>query len=157
MVTCFRWRLGIPLTPQPRSPGPPVLPPMETRQSELIRVLQSLAAELPNPDWLALVDGNGLIMACIPDQPVVGEDRISAMAAASLIMADRVLEEIEGGRLRFASIAGAKRQLLTVALGAERLLSIGLGPEVPAQATFASLTRWVPELIQALKRSFVVS
>jgi len=72
-------------------------------------------------------------------------------------MADRVLEEIEGGRLRFASIAGAKRQLLTVALGAERLLSIGLGPEVPAQATFASLTRWVPELIQALKRSFVVS
>ena len=80
---------------------------METRQSELIRVLQSLEAELPNPDWVALVDGNGLIMACIPDQPVVGEDRISAMAAASLIMADRVLEEIEGGRLRFASIAGA--------------------------------------------------
>src|SRR3970040_1869598 len=100
---------------------------METRQSELIRVLQSLAAELPNPDWVALVDGNGLIMACIPDAPVVGGGRISAMAAASLIMADRVLEEIEGGRLRFASIAGAKRQLLTVALGAERLLSIRVG------------------------------
>src|SRR3990170_4678840 len=122
LVTCFRWGLRIPLAPQPRSSGPPVQPPMETRQSELIRVLQSLAAELPNPDWVALVDGNGLIMAGIPDQPVVGEDRISAMAAASMIMADRVLEEIEGGRLRFASIAGARRQLLTVALGAERLL-----------------------------------
>lgn len=130
---------------------------METRQSELIRVLQGLASELPDPDWVALVDSDGLIMACIPDRPVVGEDRISAMTAASLIMADRVLEEIEGGRLRFASIAGAKRQQLTVALGSERLLSIGLGPEVPAQATFASLTRWVPELIAALKRSFVVS
>src|SRR4030067_1020258 len=111
---------------------------METRQSELVRVLQALAAELPNRDGVALVDSNGLIMAPIPDQPVVGEDRLPAMAAASLIMADRVLEEIEGGRLRFASIAGAQRQLLTVALGAERLLSIG--PEAAGRHAAAAPT-----------------
>src|SRR4030067_94710 len=105
-----RGRRRIPWAPQPRSSGPPVQPPMETRQSELIRVLQSLAAELPNPDWVALVDGKGLIIACIPAQPAVGEDRISAMAAASLLMADRGLEGIGGGGLRFARIAGAKRQ-----------------------------------------------
>lgn len=128
---------------------------MTTRQSELLRVLDSLADELPDPDWVALVDDNGLIVACIPEAPVVGQDRISAMTAASVIMAERVLGEIEGGRMRYATVAGSNRQLLTVVLSADRLLAIGLGPEVPAQGTFAVLTHWVPEILAVLKRSFV--
>lgn len=130
---------------------------MTTRQSELLRVLGALADELPDPDWVALVDDNGLIVACIPEAPVVGQDRISAMTAASVIMAERVLGEIEGGRMRYATVAGSNRQLLTVVLSAERLLAIGLGPEVSAQGTFAALTHWVPEILAVLKRSFVAS
>lgn len=130
---------------------------MTTRQSELLRVLGQLADELPNPDWVALVDDNGLIVACLPEAPVIGQDRISAMTAASVIGAERVLGEIEGGRMRYATVAGSKRQLLTVVLSADRLLAIGLGPEVPAQNTFAALTRRVPELLAVLKRSFVAS
>lgn len=128
---------------------------MTTRQSELLRVLGQLADELPSPDWVALVDDNGLIVACLPEAPVIGQDRISAMTAAATIMTERVLEEIEGGRMRYATVAGSKRQLLTVVLSQERLLAIGLGPEVPAQATFAALTRWVPDILAVLKRSFV--
>ncbi len=128
---------------------------METRQAELLRILNQIADDLPNPDWVALVDDNGLVVACIPEEPVVGQDRISAMTAASVIMADRVLGEIEGGKLRFASISGSERQQITVALGRNRLLTIGVAPEVFAQTLFAAITRWVPELMQALKRSFV--
>ena len=128
---------------------------METRQAELLRILNQIAADLPNPDWVALIDDNGLIVACIPDDPVVSQDRISAMTAHSVMSADRVLEEIEGGKLRFATMAGSKRQQITVALSRDRLLSIGVGPEVFAQTTFAALTRWVPELMRALTRSFM--
>ena len=130
---------------------------MATRQDELLEVLSQMADEMPNPDWVALVDGNGLIVSCIPETPVVGQDQISAMTAASIIMGERVLDEIEGGQMRYTSIAGANRQMLSVVLSNDRVLAIGLGPEVPAQATFASLTRWVPEILQVLSKSFVTS
>lgn len=127
---------------------------MATRQSELQRVLGLLSKELPEPLWVALVDGDGLIVACVPSNPPVGSDRISAMAAASQLMGERVLGEIEGGSLRFASIAGSLRQHLTVVVKRDHLLSIGLGPEVPAQATFGPLGRWVPELLHVLNMRF---
>ena len=130
---------------------------MATRQSELLDALGKMADELPDPDWVALVDDNGLIVACIPESPVVGHDRIAGMTAASVIMAERVLEEIDGGQMRYTSIAGANRQMLSVVLSRDRVLAIGLGPEVPAQATFASLTRWVPEILAVLNKSFVTS
>jgi len=129
---------------------------MVTRQSELHRVLGRMADELPSPEWVALVDNDGLIVACIPEQPAIDQERISAMAAASMIMGERVLGEIEGGQMRYSSIAGSRRQLLTVMLSRDRLLAIGLGPEVAAQATFSALTRWVPEILAVLKRSFVM-
>ena len=130
---------------------------MATRQDELLEVLSQMADEMPDPDWVALVDGNGLIVSCIPETPVVGQDQISAMTAASIIMGERVLDEIEGGQMRYTSIAGANRQMLSVVLSSDRVLAIGLGPEVPAQATFASLTRWVPEILHVLSKSFVTS
>ncbi|HEX9597114.1 MAG TPA: roadblock/LC7 domain-containing protein [Anaerolineales bacterium] len=128
-----------------------------TRQSELMRVLNAIAQMMPHADWVALVDRDGLIVACVPSEPEVDAEGISAMTAASVMMGERVLGEIDGGKLRYASIAGSERQQLTVVLGQDHLLSIGLKPEVPAQATFAPLSRWVPELLQALKRSFLES
>ena len=125
---------------------------MVTRQSELMRVLGSLADELPNPHWVALVDQQGLVMACVPAEPEVDPDGFSAMTAASVMMGDRVLGEIDGGQLYYANVAGSKRQLLTVVLSPERLLSIGLGPDIPARATFGPVSKWVPELMQALKK-----
>ena len=68
---------------------------MATRQDELLEVLSQMADEMPDPDWVALVDGNGLIVSCIPETPVVGQDQISAMTAASIIMCERVLDEID--------------------------------------------------------------
>ena len=122
-----------------------------TRQSELERVLNNLAADLPDPLWVALVDDQGLVLACVPEQPVVEEDRVSAMTAAVVTMGERVLREVDGGSLRFANIAGSERQYLMVLLNPNRLLSIGLAPRITAQATFKPLSRWVPELLKALR------
>ncbi len=127
---------------------------METRQSELLRVLGLLAEDLPGPDWVALVDHQGLVVACVPSSPAVEEERISAMTAALFSMGERVLGEVEGGDLRYASVAGSARQYLLVVLGRDNLLSIGLNPDLPAQVTFGPLSRWVPELMRALKKRF---
>ncbi len=124
---------------------------MVTREDELQRVLGELCDELPEPLWAALVDDDGLIMACVPGEPPVNPDRISAMTAAAVLTGDRVLNEIEAGQLRYATFSGAHRQVMTVVLGEGRHLSLGMNPDVRAQSTFAPLSRWVPELMKTLK------
>jgi predicted regulator of Ras-like GTPase activity (Roadblock/LC7/MglB family) len=128
---------------------------MVTRQSELLRVLGLLANELPNPHWVALVDSDGLVVACVPPEPPINPERISAMTAAFVMTCDRVLEEIEGGQYRYASVAGSNLQLLAVQLSEDRFLSIGLGPEIPPRNTFSLLSRRIPELMHALQMRFV--
>lgn len=127
---------------------------MVTRQSELLRVLGQIANELPQPQWVALVDSNGLVMSCVPTSPVVPADTIAAMTAALAQLGQRSLTELEGGRLRVINVTGAKRQLVLVLLKGEHLLSVGLGPDVPAQTVFAPLSRWIPELLEVLDRRF---
>ena len=130
---------------------------MVTRQSELIRVLETIAEELPEPLWVALVDNDGLLVACVPSQPPVSVDQISAMTAALALTALRVLVEINAEEFRYSSVAGSERQLLLVALDGKRFLSIGLGPDVVVQATFRPLSRRVAELLKILKMRFSVS
>jgi predicted regulator of Ras-like GTPase activity (Roadblock/LC7/MglB family) len=124
---------------------------MVTRQSELHKALGKLAADLPQADWVALVDYDGLIVACVPPEPAVEAERISAMTAAAVMMGERVLKEIDGGTLRIASISGSRRQQITVALGKDRLLTIGMGPEAAVQSTYGPVSKWVPELIRILR------
>jgi len=130
---------------------------MVTRQSELIRVLETIAEELPDPLWVALVDDDGLLVACVPSQPPVSVDQISAMTAALALTALRVLVEINAEEFRYSSVAGSERQLLLVALDGKRFLSIGLGPDVVVQATFRPLSRRVAELLKILKMRFSAS
>ncbi len=130
---------------------------MVTRQSELIRVLETIAEELPDPLWVALVDDDGLLVACVPSQPPVNVDQISAMTAALALTAIRVLGEINADEFRYSNVAGSERQLLLVALDGKRFLSIGLGPDVVVQTTFRPLSRRVAELLKILKMRFSVS
>jgi len=130
---------------------------MVTRQSELIRVLETMAEELPDPLWVALVDDDGLLVACVPSQPPVSVDQISAMTAALALTALRVLGEIDAEEFRYSSVTGSERQLLLVALDGKRFLSIGLGPDVVVQTVFRPLSRRVAELLKVLKMKFSVS
>ena len=123
---------------------------MVTRQSELLRVLGDLAGDLPDPIWVALVDDDGLVLACVPQEPPINPDRISAMAAAAVIMGERALNEVEGGELRYITISGADRQIMNVAVGEGHWLSIGFLPQVRAQATFAPLSKGVPQVVKIL-------
>lgn len=123
---------------------------MVTRQSELLRVLGHLKEELNNPHWVALIDGRGLVMACVPDEPPVDIERVSAMAAALATSGERVVNEIAGGILRFVCVVGSRRQQLIVFLNMDCVLSLGLEPEISPRSTFKPLARWAPEIMQVL-------
>lgn len=128
--------------------------PMITRESELIRVLTQIRAELGQPAWVALVDDDGLMVACVPEAPALGSERIAAMTVAGVLPAGRVLAEVEGGKMRFVTFAGSKAQVLIVAVDRKRFLSIGLNPTASAQSTFGPLSNRVPELLEILKKRY---
>lgn len=127
---------------------------MVTRQSELQRVLSQIAGELEDPLWVALVDEDGFIVGCVPPNPPIDGERISAMAAAVVGLAERVMQEIDGGVTHYVSVVGSARQHLILVLNEDRFLSIGLSPEVPARSTFGALRRWVPEIFSVLQKRF---
>ncbi len=127
---------------------------MENRETALEGLLDGLSQELEMPHWTALVDSDGLVMACVPPDPQVEVERISAMTASIVTSAERLLQEIEGGQFRFVSVSGSKRKQLTIALSKELYLSIGLPPDVHEQATFKPVGRWGPEIVAALIRPF---
>jgi predicted regulator of Ras-like GTPase activity (Roadblock/LC7/MglB family) len=127
---------------------------MVTRESELIRVLSAIQDELGQTIWVALVDDDGLMVACVPESPALGLERIAAMTAAGVLPATRVLGEVNGGKMRFATFAGSKAQVLIIAVDQKRYLSIGLSPQVSAQSTFGPLSNRVPELLTILKKRY---
>jgi len=125
---------------------------MVTRESELLRVLGALEEAMPKAHWIALVDSDGLPLACVPEEPPVKVDNIAAISAAAMLTGQRVLNETDGGPLRFTTIAGAKRQVLIVLVDAQRYLAIGLEPDRPSTSTFGVLARWVPEILTIVKK-----
>ena len=127
---------------------------MVTRQSELLRVLGRLKDDLVNPHWVALIDEGGLVLACVPDEPPVDIERVSAMTATLAVSGERVIGEIAGGRLRYVCVAGSQRQQLIVLLSVECVISLGLDPDVSPRSTFKPLARWATEIMQVLQMKF---
>lgn len=125
-----------------------------TRQDELIRILTSLADSFTDVYWIALVDHEGLVMACVPPKPEVSPESIAAMTAAMATTVERIMDEIDGGQLRYSSIVGSKRHHVTILLPEGRLLTIGLPPDVSPQKTFQPIRQWIPELLNVLKMRF---
>lgn len=128
-----------------------------TRQDELITVLNSLAVDVKSAKWISLVDGDGFVVASVPPDISVDQDRISAMAAAMVTTAERAIKEIEGGRLRYINLAGSNSQNLIVILNDDRLLSIGLPPDARPQSAFGPMLKWVPKIVEVLSRKFTAS
>ena len=127
---------------------------MVTRESELERLLSELSVELPQPMWAAIIDNDGLLIACVPADPVITTDQIAAMTVTGAVAARRISSEIEGGSFRFTAVAGSKRQLLVVAIDAKRFLSFGFQPQVQTHQIFGPLRDKVPEILKTLKMHF---
>jgi predicted regulator of Ras-like GTPase activity (Roadblock/LC7/MglB family) len=127
---------------------------MVTRESELERLLGELSMELPQPMWAAIIDNDGLLIACVPADPVITTDQIAAMTVTGAVAARRITGEIGGGSYRFTAVAGSKRQLIIVAIDTKRFLSFGFQPQVQTHQIFGPLSEKVPEILNTLKMHF---
>jgi predicted regulator of Ras-like GTPase activity (Roadblock/LC7/MglB family) len=127
---------------------------MVTRESELERLLIELARELPEPFWAAIIDNDGLLIACVPQSPVISTDQIAAMTVTGTVASKRISGEIGGGSFRFSAIAGSKRQLIVVAIDSKRFLSLGFKPQVQTNQIFGPLSEKVPEILKTLRMHF---
>jgi predicted regulator of Ras-like GTPase activity (Roadblock/LC7/MglB family) len=127
---------------------------MVTRESELERLLTELAGELPDPMWVAIIDSDGLIIACVPGAPVVSTEQIAAMTVTAAMTAKRITTEIEGGSFRFSAAAGSQRQMVVVAMNSQRYLSLGFKPQVQTHQIFGPLSEKVPEILKTLRMHF---
>ena len=123
-----------------------------TREEKLVRVLSSLTQDIPQAQWIALVDQNGLVLGCVPPEPEVNPEGIAGITAAAVMVADRVLDEVKGGQLRYVNVSGSVRQYLMVFIGKERFLSIGLPPDVLVQSTFRPILKRVPQMLKVLDK-----
>jgi predicted regulator of Ras-like GTPase activity (Roadblock/LC7/MglB family) len=127
---------------------------MVTRESELERLLTELLGELPDPMWGAIIDSDGLIIACVPEAPVISAEQIAAMTVTAAIAAKRIATEIEGGSFRFSAVAGSQRQMVVVAMNSKRYLSLGFVPQVQTHQIFGPLSEKVPEIMKTLNMHF---
>lgn len=125
-----------------------------TREEDLVRALNMLGRELPQAQWIALVDQNGLMMGCVPARPDVDPDGIAGITAAAVMAAERVLDEVRGGQLRYVNVAGSMRQHLMIMIRRDRFLSIGLPPNALVQETFRPILKSVPGLLAILEKRY---
>jgi predicted regulator of Ras-like GTPase activity (Roadblock/LC7/MglB family) len=129
-------------------------PESVTRGEELMRVLALLARDIPHARWIALVEQNGLVIGFVPADPNVNPEGVAGITAAAVMVAERVLNEVMGGQLRYMNIAGSACQYLMVMIKQDRFLAVGLPSDALVQATFRPILKRIPQLLEIIERRF---
>lgn len=89
----------------------------------IIQVLKTLQRENAGIEAAALVSPDGLILeSMLP--PGVGEERISAMSAALLAIAEKAAQESRRGRVRELYISGDEGYVVLLNVGVKAILTV---------------------------------
>ena len=93
------------------------------RLSKIEDVLINVRSRIPDMVGLAIVTRDGLPIASSITSVTVDEDRISAMTAASLNLAERVLMELDRGEMVELMIKGDKGVVIIMNSGEEACIT----------------------------------
>lgn len=94
-----------------------------SRREGIIQVLKTLQRETAGIEAAALVSPDGLILeSMLPDG--VGEERISAMSAALLAIAEKAAQESRRGRVRELYISGDEGYVVLLNVGVKAILTV---------------------------------
>jgi len=94
-----------------------------SRHEEIMQVLKTLQRENAGIEAAALVSPDGLILeSMLPDG--VGEERISAMSAALLAIAEKAAQESRRGRVRELYISGNEGYVVLLNVGVKAILTV---------------------------------
>lgn len=94
-----------------------------SRHEGIMQVLKTLQRENAGIEAAALVSPDGLILeSMLPDG--VGEERISAMSAALLAIAEKAAQESRRGRVRELYISGDEGYVVLLNVGVKAILTV---------------------------------
>lgn len=97
-----------------------------SRHEGIMQVLSALQRENAGIEAAVLVSPEGLILESVLP-PGVGEERISAMSAALMAIAERAAQESRRGRVRELYISGDEGYVLLLNVGAKAILAVIAG------------------------------
>ncbi len=95
---------------------------LEDRLTQIENILRRVIQRIPVIEGLASVTRDGLPIASVLNSSASEEDRVSAMTAATLALAERVVLELDRGTLEQVIIKGSKGLCLVMDSGPHAVL-----------------------------------
>lgn len=123
----------------------------EDFRSKLERKLHELERRVPELEASALVSVDGLMMVSAL-RAGMDEDRIAAMSAALLGVAERIGTELERGGFEMGIVSGERGYVVVTNVGAEAALVALADKEAKLGLLFYELKRTAEELARILGR-----
>ena len=123
---------------------------MTFRAEEIEQVLKRLE-NVPGLEGSALVSSDGFMLASsLP--PDISEDRVAAMGAAMVSVAERVNKELGRGRFELAIISGGDGYTLATEVGVDAILIVLASKTAKLGLVFYEVRRAAEDLARALGR-----
>ncbi|MBI5298667.1 MAG: roadblock/LC7 domain-containing protein [Chloroflexi bacterium] len=118
---------------------------------DLERFLAEIALDMPQVEWLALVNMSGTLIASFPAKPRAEADRVTAMSAAMAALGERIASELNNGNLQYTLIAGTREITAMIELNSKYLLTVGLKKDVSIEELLSQMQETnLPALMKAL-------
>ena len=130
-------------------PKSTVNPPL-FKEDEIVPILKTIAERLRQANWIALMTMSGAHIQEILGLGDLDQDRVAAMSAAAMSLGDRIIEELENGRLTYTIIAGKKGILLFKPLNHQFLLTLNLWPDTAIDDILRHLEESLPPLLSLI-------
>jgi len=120
------------------------------RSEDIERALRKLE-NIPGVEGSALVSADGFMLASsLP--PDFSEDRVAAMGAAMVSIAERVNKELNRGKFELSIISGSDGYTIATEVGLEAILVVLASKSAKLGWVFLEVRRTVEELAQILGR-----
>ncbi len=96
---------------------------MDTRPEQLNALLKQLQQNTPQIEAAALVSVDGLVIASTLPAGMA-EERVAAMSAAMLSLAERISSELDRGAFEQVFVRGASGYVLLLSVGRDAVLTV---------------------------------
>ena len=124
---------------------------IETRISQIQHILEESKSRISEIEGLLLVTRDGLPIASTSTlADSTDEDRMSAMAAAALNLAERVVMELSKGTLKEMVIKGDSGLIIVIQVGEEAVLTATTSSDAKLGLILLELKRSAKSVVQIL-------
>ena len=123
---------------------------IDTRIESITKVLEESKTRIKEIEGMLLVTREGLPISSTTLPNTTDEDRMAAMSAAALNLAERVVEELEKGMLKEMVIKGDSGLILVVQVGEEAVLTATTSSDAKLGLILLELKRTAKSVVQML-------